>query len=239
MLKNKRLLVNGCSFSRGSNSWPYYLQQRFGFDLVNLAQCAAGNTYIHNTTYTELVSRTYDFVIIMWSGIERVDLQVDDIKQFSHVDYTSLKQSQLNDWPEKIVEPINDQDYVEKNWVFVAQYNEEALKKLRFCETNYRYQSYKEKLTQTLIHMISLQNTLKQLNIPYVYSFYVDYENEIKAHKLYKLIDNNFVCNEQNLATIAFKNLWLDNTKHPTAPAHKAWADVLGDFIENKYAKNR
>lgn len=234
MLKNKRVLVNGCSFSRGQGSWPYHLLVQ---SMVNLAQCGAGNTYIHCSTLSELAKRTYDMVLIMWSGFDRVDIQVDNIALFDHIQYTSLNQSKLNDWPEKVIEPVNDQDYVEKNWVFAAQYNEEPLVRLKFCETNYKYQGYKEKLTQSLIHMISLQNTLKQLNIPYVYSYYIDYEKELSSHELYKFLDLSNVCNAQNLGSIAKSQGWLDNTRHPTAPAHAVWASVLTEFIENKNAK--
>ena len=79
----KKILVNGCSFSRGENSWPYQLQDLMNFDLVNLAQAACGNTYILESTISELSHRHYDFIIIMWSGVDRVDQRVDDIELFN------------------------------------------------------------------------------------------------------------------------------------------------------------
>ena len=76
MIQQKNLLVNGCSFSRGPNSWPYFLSN---VNLVNLAQAGAGNTYIHETTIAELSQRKYDLVIVMWTGIPRIDFKVNDI----------------------------------------------------------------------------------------------------------------------------------------------------------------
>ena len=133
------VLVNGCSFSRGPMSWPYYLQFEYGFNLVNLAQAAAGNLYIHNSTISELGCRKYDLVLIMWSGLDRVDCQVDNIDFFCQTPYTSLTQSQRNDWPEKIVQPINDQDYIEKNWVFVCTGQDKFLKEIKFCESQFKF----------------------------------------------------------------------------------------------------
>ena len=81
-MQNKNVLVNGCSFSRGPISWPYCLQKKLNFNLVNLALPAAGNKYIHDSTITELNRRPYDRVFIMWTGLQRNDVQVADIKQF-------------------------------------------------------------------------------------------------------------------------------------------------------------
>ena len=174
MLKNKRVLVNGCSFSRGPISWPYHLQQLLEFDLVNLALSAAGNTYIHNATISELSRRPYDFVFVMWSGLQRNDIQVEDISLFDQC-VTSNKQVLLNDWAEKTVWPVNDQDYVEKNWVFVGMDNE-YLQRIKFSEY-IKYRSSNNETYQSLMHMVTLQAVLKQMNMPYVFSFYNSSKN--------------------------------------------------------------
>ena len=237
MLTDKNILVNGCSFSCGETSWPYHLQKMYEFNLVNLAQPAAGNLYIHNSTYTELSKRKYDFVFIMWSGIERVDFQVDDISLFDDISYTSQKTSMLNDWPKKVIFPLNDQDYVEKNWVFACNYEDEKLRKIKFCETNFKYQGTEIKAIQTLIYMISLQNILKQLNIPYVFSFYINYLASLKQYDLYKFLDLKNICVQDNIFSIALKNKQYDNTYHPTSNIHAMWAEILKNFIEENYAK--
>jgi hypothetical protein len=226
------VLVNGCSFSRGPMSWPYYLQFEYGFNLVNLAQAAAGNLYIHNSTISELGCRKYDLVLIMWSGLDRVDCQVDNIDFFCQTPYTSLTQSQRNDWPEKIVQPINDQDYIEKNWVFVCTGQDKFLKEIKFCESQFKFVGPSQKTQQSLIHMISLQSILKQFGIPYVFSFYQNYLNQLSKNPLFHLLDLDCVCDSDNINDIAQRNKWLAQDKqHPSETAHNAWAKELQNFL--------
>lgn len=228
-----KVLVNGCSFSRGSGSWPYKLQQLLSCDLVNLAQAGAGNTYIHETTLKELLRRKYDLVVIMWTGIERVDMAIEDVSMFT-TPYTSMHQSAKNDWPEKIVSPINDQDYVEKNWVFGCGHinGDKELIKTKLFESVYRYQSRQQLMQSFILKLISLQSFLKCSNIPYVYSFYEDYENEIKADPLSSGIDWNLVCNNNNINKIMHTNNWFDaDGSHPSVLAHNEWAKHIKDFL--------
>lgn len=234
MLKNKRVLVNGCSFSRGPGSWPYWLQKFTDCNIINLSLPAAGNMYIHNTTLTELAKRNYDLVLIMWGGLSWVDCQVENINLFRHIEYTSLNQCKLNDWPEKIIIPENDQDYIEKNWVFAENNNDANLKAMGFCNSQFKYVGKKEKLTQSLIHMISLQNTLKQLRISYVFSFFRDYQARLEQHELYKFLDQHHICNSINLRSMSIEKDMVDETDHPTAEAHKLWANILLSHLQTK-----
>ena len=237
MIKN--LLVNGCSFSRGPNSWPYHLKYQ---NIVNLAQAGAGNTYIHETTVAELAHRPYDFVIIMWTGIHRVDYKVSNINEFSESKYTSKYQHQQNDWAEKIVYLVNDQDYVEKNWVFGCGHinNESALKRSKIFEGVYKYIGLSQFIDHLLIKMISLQNTLKQMQIPYLFTFYNSYENDLKANKnLYSMLDQRQVYTKENINDIANTNQWLDIDKiHPGHMAHKTWAQLIQPKIKEIYESN-
>jgi hypothetical protein len=226
MIKN--VLVNGCSFSRGPGSWPYHLKKKMDFNLVNLAQAAAGNFYIHNTTISEIVQRSYDLVIIMWSGLERIDVQVEDISLFKQTVYTSYSQSKLNDWPEKIVYPINDQDYVEKNWVFGGANQDKYLHSIKFADTQYRYVGLDQNIQQSLIHMISLQSILKQMNIPYLFTFYRNYIPSLEEHFLFRQLDTSNIYTDQNIHDIANKhNSFQQDGQHPGTTAHKMWADLL------------
>ena len=158
-----RILVNGCSFSRGPISWPYYLTNLTditGKNLVNLACAGAGNTYIHETTTRILDKEKFDLVLIMWSGISRIDFQVESIDFFEKTTYTSKYQSSQNDWPGKIINPMNDQDYVEKNWIFGCSHinNDPMLGK--FFKNFYMLVGHKELVNQFILKVISLQNSL-------------------------------------------------------------------------------
>lgn len=235
----ENLLINGCSFSRGPGSWPYYLNCK---NLVNLAQAGAGNTYIHETTVSELSQRCYDFVVIMWTGIYRIDVQVSNIDDFSKSKYTSHYQHQQNDWPGKIVYPINDQDYVEKNWVFgCGHVNQElAMKQTKLFDGLYKYVGHVQFRDSLLIKMISLQNTLKQMQIPYLFSLYTDYNKQLQTNaNLYNLLDQKHMYTKQNINTIAVNNQWFDQDGvHPGVQAHKTWAEIITIKIEELYEAN-
>lgn len=227
------MLINGCSFSRGPGSWPYHLD----YNVVNLAQAGAGNTYIFESTMHELAQRHYDAVTIMWTGIHRVDMQVHEIAHFSDSKYTSAYQRLQNDWPEKIVVPVNDQDYVDPNWIFgCGHFNQEpAMLKTHAFDTLYRYQTDKEFCQGLLIKMVSLQNTLKQLNIPYLFTFYQPYFDCLKAYGLFSLLDLDSIYNSTNISTLARNiNSYDADGIHPGIQAHRNWANTLKELWNNK-----
>ena len=233
----KNLLVNGCSFSRGPGSWPYYLKYQ---NIINLSQAGAGNTYIHETTVAEVTQRSYDFVVVMWTGIHRVDYKVSNIQEFSESKYTSQYQHQQNDWPGKIIHPVNDQDYVEKNWVFGCGHvnNELALKRSKIFDSVYKHVGYPQFIDSLLIKMISLQNTLKQMQIPYLFTFYEDYNHELKTNtNLYSMLDQTQMYSEENINSIANTNKWFDSDNiHPGLIAHQTWANLIQPKIEEIYS---
>jgi hypothetical protein len=226
------LLVNGCSFSRGPTAWPYHLKD---VNVVNLACAGAGNDYIFNSTIAELSQRSYDFVAIMWTQPSRLDVKVSDITQFSDSPYTSAFQSARNDWPEKIIQPVNDQDYVETDWVYGCGFlnNDKALLKTKLFDRNYFYQDNAQFNYLTLVKMIAMQHTLKQMGIPYLFTYFNDYEKELtKIPHLYSMLDQSYIYNKQNIYTITKDNNWYDaDGSHPGVKAHKKWAELIAPFI--------
>ena len=227
------LLVNGCSFSRGPTAWPYHLK---GTKITNIACAGAGNTYIHDSTIAELSKRSYDFVAIMWSGIARIDFKVENINQFNRSAYTSNYQSNQNDWPGKKIFPINDQDYVEKDWVFGCGFinREDAILKSKLFDQIYYYQTLKQFTHGLLVKMVSLQSVLKQLNIPYLFTYYNDYEKELRSWpELYDMLDNTNIYNIQNIHIITKNNNWYDEDgMHPGIDAHQEWARLIQPYIK-------
>jgi hypothetical protein len=226
------LLVNGCSFSRGPTAWPYHLSN---VNLVNLACSGAGNDYIFNSTIAELSQRRYDFVAIMWTQPSRIDVKVNDITQFSETCYTSHYQSTRNDWAEKVIDPINDQDYVEKDWVYGCGFlnSESALLKTKLFDRHYFYQDAAQFNYLTLIKMIAMQNTLKQMQIPYLFTYFRDYEADLATiPHLYQQLDQSRIYNQQNIYTITQTNNWYDKDGlHPGVEAHQRWAELITSFI--------
>lgn len=229
-----RILTSGCSFSRGPTAWPNHIAQWYDADLVNLAQAGAGNTYISRSVMAELQQRSYDLVLVMWSGLERVDLQVEDIGQFADTKYTSEYQSQQNDWPEKIVEPINDQDYVQKNWVFgMGHLNRDPwLVKHGLFEKLYRHQDFDVHLQRSFYDMLSLESYLKSRMIPYAFAFYQDYVG--KMGNLASHLDWKHIYNETNLYSTAVDLEDYDTDGiHPGPQAQKIWALDFYTFLKD------
>jgi len=237
-MMSKNVLVNGCSFSRGPNSWPYQLQSMCNFNLVNLAQSGAGNNYIHETTVEELAKRSYDLVIIMWSGLERFDIRVDDSEHFSKSRYTSKYQKTRNDWPEKNIHPVNDQDYVADDWIFGCGYiNRDP----ELIETNlfngiYKYTGIKQFIYHSLQKIIALQSFLKEKNIPYLFTFFCDYINELKQYpELYQLIDQTCLYTEENINNMAQEFNDIDETFHPQSKTHFEWAKLINNHLNGQF----
>ena len=227
------LLVNGCSFSRGPTAWPYHLTN---VNLVNLACSGAGNDYIFNSTIAELSQRSYDFVAIMWSQPSRIDVKVNDISQFSETPYTSAYQATRNDWAEKVIDPVNDQDYVEKDWVYGCGFlnSDSTLIKTKLFDQHYFYQDDQQFNYLTLIKMITMQNTLKQMGIPYLFTYFRDYAGNLaRIPHLYNMLDQSRIYNDENIYTITKNNNWFDEDgSHPGSQAHQHWANLITPLIK-------
>lgn len=235
-----RFLINGCSFTRGPVAWPYHLKSIDQQSFTNLALSSAGNTYIHESTIYELSQRSYQGVIIMWSGLSRVDAKVESIDLFDNTWYTSNFQRTTNDWQEKIVEPINDQDYVDPDWVFGLghQNQDPVITERKIFDGLYRYQNLKQFAFHFLIKLISLQNTLKSMNIPYVFTFYQPYQMVLQTEtNLCKLVDWNNIYTKQNIYEIAKQNNDVDQDNHPGLKSNQIWAEIMDKVISTKILK--
>jgi hypothetical protein len=172
----------------------------------------------------------------MWSGLDRIDIKIDNIKQFGDSPRTSYYQSTQNDWPGKKIFPINDQDYVEKDWLFGCSFlnRDDALIKTKlFGQFNY-HQNRQQMIQGLLIKMISLQSVLKQMGIPYLFSYYMDYETELQnCSELYAMLDKTNIYNVQNIYNIAKTHNWYDtDDSHPGIDAHQEWARLIQPYIK-------
>ena len=234
MQETIKLLVNGCGFSRGPSSWPYQLK---GVDVTNLACSGAGNNYIHDTTVSELSKRKYDFVAVMWSKITRVDIKVNAIEQFRNSTNTSEYQSSKNDWPEKKIFPINDQDFVEKDWVFgqgfLNKNKDPVIVDSNIFNGIYNNKADHQFVYDLLIKMISLQAILKQLNIPYLFMFYQNYEHELFEYmNFYDMLDKTHIYNAENIYDIAIQKESFELDRYtPGATAQTTWAELIQPLI--------
>jgi len=228
------LLVNGASVSRGPNSWPYFLSEQMDANLVNLSQAGAGSQYILYTTLAEVYSREYNLVLVMWPEPHRYDLQVEDISYFSKSTYTSEHQSYMNDWPEKVIHPINDQDLVQKDWIFGIGHinNDKTLRQTKAFDAIYRYVGSKQFANRLVSNVLLLQNTLQHLNIPYIFTFDNDYNDLLSETDLYSKMDFDRIISDDYLFSIANRlNDYEQDNLHPGMQTHKEWASIVEKYI--------
>lgn len=232
------ILINGTSITRGKGQWPCFLQEKLdkSHSIINLAQAGAGNTYIHESTVSEISKRPYDLVLIQWAYFDRLDIRVNDIHNFRDTAYTSEFQAKQNDWPGKIIWPVNDQDYVEKNWVFGCGYinerKDDSVGKL--FRDYYKHTGHVEFIQASLIKMISLQNTLKVMNIPYLFMRYRPMVRLARFKHLYDMIDWSNFYDGKLIHTIAKEMNAFDFTSHPFPSAQAAFAGELHQDLINR-----
>jgi len=236
------ILVNGCSFSQGETAWPHHLQTFKQNHVVNLSCSSAGNTYIHESTVSELSQRSYQAVLIMWSGLSRIDVKVNDPDKFKNSWYNSQFAAKHNDWPKKIIYPSNDRAHIDQEWVFgLGEQNRDPIVVQNGLFTGlYKHLDLPQFIFHFLIKMISLQNTLKVMGLPYCFMFYQPYQKDLQIFPmLCKLVDWNNVYLEKNIYEMALANNDVDSTNHPGAKTHLEWAGVVDQIIMNKLLKEQ
>ena len=231
-----KILINGICKSRGPGSWPYFLQEMLNCDLVNLSLSGVGGSYLLETTITELTKRAYHLVIIMWNTPHYTSFKVDDITKYADSKNTSLYQSSVNDWPEKIIEPINDQDYVEKNWIMGTGHKQEPLDSVaKFFSVYHSAVKYKQTVENDLIRIISLQSYLKYHKQPYLFTYGETIRQWKQYAHLYNQIDWSNWYLDDTINNIANRDNGRlkseDSALGDTPEGHKIYAELLATHI--------
>lgn len=230
------LLIGNCN-SRGPGSWPYYLQEIIDCNLVNLSLAGSGNSYIYETAIGELSQRSYDLVLIMWGESTHTGLRVNDINQYADSENTSLYQSSINDWPEKIVYPVNDQDYVPKNWILNAGWRHGKHDSVaNFFKKYHQSVTYEQIIESDIYRMIGLQSFFKAMGQQYMFLYGRPYTKFKRFNALYQLIDWQHFYQEDTLMQIAARNnneLMGEDNKYPTRQGHQIYAKLLADQIRS------
>lgn len=235
-----RVLINGSSVSRGPGSWPYQIQSDFGSQPINLSQAAAGVNYIYETTIEELSQRKYDLVIVMWPPFDRWEYRVKNINAFSGTTYTSAFQRTMNDWPEKVIDTENDQDYVDPNWVFGAGYLFKAggdLDKSKEQSTTdnlqdlfhgyFEHVDYHSQSISSLTKIIGLQSFINSIGIPYVFGWNRPFKRYTRFQYLYDQIDWTHFHDKDLLSIAKDLNDWDLDGIHPGLRAHAEYGQQM------------
>ena len=237
-----RLLISGCSFSRwpdcpgGTNiCWPRYLSSEH--QVTCLAEAGAGNQYISHSIIDEILHdrNGYDCVLVMWSGITRLDLltSLDDPhweKLFDQYGFCRRMHGNLG--------------YLFSGGRMGTWYKNPIAH--RMFDSLYRVSSDLSLATVNLMEIIKLQSFLKNLGIPYRFMSYVNYwshEPQISPNGDFGVLAHSDL--SELIASIDF-DPWIftegkngiyemardmqsfeEDGFHPSTPVHQRWAELV------------
>jgi hypothetical protein len=226
MLSNKRVLVNGCSFTAQSKikNWPQYLPAEW--TIKNIAQHAAGNKWICDATIVETIKNEYDLVLIMWSGLTRIDATVnatiwDQFWEFKSKNSIEILYGHcgIGDSPEH---PMVD---ISKPLI--------------------KYSNERNLVFASLMNVLKLQAWLTSKNIKYRFMSYMNYWNNdyidnklmqpsvnLNLEALVNQIDFSqwiFFDSEKNgiFELAQQQNLYADDGVHPNDRAGNLWSNIV------------
>jgi len=249
------LYTVGCSFTYAQQrGWPHLLansmQDDFGQEvkLQNNGMPGAGNGYIGNKLILDSYMRTSpSLAIIMWSGLTRKDVSVD------HEDQTVM--SALDGYG-FIRWSGHQTSYILSGGVNGSWQHHPATREI--FDPLYKYSNERSMAQDTLLSILSLQNYLKQKNIPYIMSSYVNYWTQEKQvaqldFGIGQFTDLKYLVDQIDFDSWVFTNSRQDGIYelacarndlegdgfHPGFDTHAVWADMLLAHIKNKNLLNQ
>lgn len=244
-----KILVSGCSFTQwpeypgGPNvCWPRYLEPLMPENqIVTVGEAAAGNQYICDSVIRETLTNRYDQVLVMWSGVSRLDYltSLEDSAWDSLFDsygfFRRLPDGKLG-------------------WIFsggqMGTWFKNPVAHRMFYEM-YKVSSELSLATINLMEIVKLQNYLQSKGIPYKFMSYVNYWCRGKRlspngdfgvldfpelYYLIKEIDFNqwiFADDGRKCIYDVAKELnsFMEDGFHPGAAAHTVWAELIQSRI--------
>jgi len=222
MTPRKYILAFGCSFTEPHNGWPYRLGQLINYQVINKGISGVGNFHIANQVYETIDTTKYtcnnSVVIVMWSGIDRVDKAVSK-NEFYYFDKfnDNIKDSWLHSGGVKGFDNTKTKD---RYW-----YN--------YYKT---YHTKEDSYLQTLQHIIGVQEFLSNHKIPYMFLTYKDiFTDKHQKYKRAKNLENQVNWNKFHFHD-GFKGCmeWclengfeLNDSSHPYTEGYVKYAEHL------------
>ena len=239
-MKNKSILVNGCSFTYGiglskehgseemlSNRYSKLLADKLGLKEVNISAPGSCNMRIQRTTISHITHNTPDIAICMWSDPPRTE----------------------------IFRPQES----EYEWLDLAQINPQSIGKIKSREHRNAFEMYytfihstERGIMHTLNNMQAVTALCDAYSIPLINIHYKDnfinkfnecikYEDapspfiELIQYTLDYVKENSYYIDTSFLSLIDSENLdfgkWSGG--HPGPKSHERMADFLYGFIDN------
>jgi hypothetical protein len=233
--KYKNLLVSGCSFTHNNHETPCTWADSFavwaGMDIANLAIPGAGNTHIKNSIILWLEKNKPNpkdlLILVMWSGIERIDW------------ITSKTQSKFGD---QYTFPYDYTDECELTLGGAWWANKPKTYLTRTLQEYSKYQSNQSLSLSSWLAMNDLTNYLEQHGYTYYYTAWqnlwqdgdqtnqwINYGDELeKMNLILPMTKWLFTESEKFLGNFAKKHnmLWTDDL-HPSRDGYEYWASEI------------
>lgn len=250
-----KILVSGCSFTHWPDTpnseknicWPAYLQTHLpDCEIKNLAEPGAGNQYITNSIIEEFCTNSqgpYDMVLIMWSGVSRLDFLTD----LTNPDWCKIYDDygfyrRVPSCPGKL-------GYIfSGGQLGIWQHHPASVNMFRQM---YKTSGSLSLAYHNLLEIIKCQEYLRAKNVPYRFMSYVNYWNDLESvspngdfgvfafPELFHIIKNidfsNWVfLNDQRdcIYELAKANDDYHGDRfHPGISTHQRWAEIVAQSI--------
>lgn len=170
-----KILISGCSFTHwpdapGSSKnicWPSHLPG--GHEITNIAEPGAGNQYIANSIVRAICERPghYDLVLVMWSGVSRLDFLTDISEPNWHELFDSYG------FYRRVESCPNRLGYIFSGGFMGPWYRNAAAGSL--FRQLYKVSDDLSLAHQNLIEIVKCQEFLKSMKVPYRFMSYVNY----------------------------------------------------------------
>ena len=240
----KNLLTFGCSFTDSDDelisapnetpikyrephtSWSVELARLTDSNPICKGKGAVGNSYITNRIYETVDDSDNSVVIVMWSGIDRIDMAVSK-REFHYFDKHTIKDNWLHSGGKMLFDNSKIKD---RYW-------------LNYYKT---YHTEEDSYLQTLQHIIGAQEFLSNRKIPYLFLTYKDiFTGRKRIYKRAKNLENHINWDKFHFPNGKFggefewvkdNNLtWAEDKSHPSPKSHRKFAEYLYNLDECRY----
>ena len=248
------VLISGCSFTHwpetpGSDKnicWPSHLQRlRPECKITNLAEPGAGNVYIANSVVRYVLenSGNVDLVLVMWSGVSRLDFLTDLTEPSWHRLFDNYG------FYRRVETCPNALGYIFSGGHYGPWIQNQDVQTL--FKPMYRVSNDLSLAHVNLIEIIKCQSFLQASGIPYRFMSYVNYWHHgdycspngdfgvLKYPELSPLINaidwSNWIFQNSNKDGIYEMAKSVEDYHgdqfHPGASTHRAWAELVNHRI--------
>ena len=212
-----RLLL-GCSFAKAMHRSEHIKTKLAGNStLISIASPGAGNDWISAALIDAVnkYKREIEYALILWSGISRLDLEINhsDITELS--DYVYTRDNFIHSGG------------VLQSWQFITDRPIH-----RYIEHYYRYQCSRLDTARTIRNMFAAKCALEAYNISYDFGMIYDADNIHNPHEHTLGIASESLADYYNISTFPYdwceeRNLIDEDGFHPLEDGFNQWYNSL------------